>query len=46
MLAERVGMTAVDAFARIRAYAFAADRQLMDVAISIISGGVRLDEQF
>jgi hypothetical protein len=46
MLAERVGMTAVDAFARIRAYAFAADRQLMDVAISIIIGGVRLDEQF
>lgn len=43
MLAERIGLTAVDAFARIRAYAFAADRELIEVASSIISDRIRLD---
>ncbi|QGN33042.1 ANTAR domain-containing protein [Microlunatus sp. Gsoil 973] len=43
MLAERIGVTAVDAFARIRACAFADDRDLMEVATGIITGGLRLD---
>ncbi len=43
MLAVQLGVTAAEAFARLRAYAYAEDRRLADVAADIVARRLRLD---
>lgn len=43
VLAERLGLSAADALARIRAHAFVNDLELVDVAAWVVSDGARLD---
>jgi len=43
MLTEQLGVTAAEAFARLRAYAYARDRRLADVAGDIVARRLRLD---
>lgn len=43
VLAERLGLSAADALARIRAHAFVNDLDLVDVAAWVVSDGARLD---
>lgn len=43
VLAERLGLSAADALARMRAHAFAYDLELTDVASWVVSDGARLD---
>ena len=44
MLAVRFGMPVADALARLRAYAYAAERPLADIALDVVQGRLRLDE--
>ena len=43
MLTEQLGTGIAEAFVRLRAYAYARDRQLADVAHDIVLGRLRLD---
>jgi hypothetical protein len=43
MLTVQLGVTAAEAFARLRAYAYAEDRRLADVATDIVGRRLRLD---
>ena len=43
MLTEQLGLTAAQAYARLRAYAYARDRRLADVAGDIVARRLRLD---
>jgi hypothetical protein len=43
MLTEQLGTGIAEAFARLRAYAYATDRQLADVAHDIVTRRLRLD---
>ncbi|HEY5017455.1 MAG TPA: ANTAR domain-containing protein [Streptosporangiaceae bacterium] len=42
MLTLQLGVTAAEAFARLRAYAYAQDRRLADVASDIVARRLRL----
>jgi ANTAR domain len=44
MLTEQLGTGIADAFVRLRAYAYASDRQLADVAHDIVTRRLRLDD--
>ena len=41
MVAEQLGITVTEALIRLRAYAFAQDRALTDVANDVVTGGFR-----
>jgi len=43
MLTVQLGVSAAEAFARLRAYAYARDRRLADVANDIVARRLRLD---
>jgi AmiR/NasT family two-component response regulator len=43
MLTVQLGVTAAEAFARLRAYAYAEDRRLADVAGDIVARRLRLE---
>jgi AmiR/NasT family two-component response regulator len=43
MLTVQLGVTAPEAYARLRAYAYARDRRLADVAGDIVARRLRLD---
>jgi hypothetical protein len=43
MLTVQLGVTAAEAFVRLRAYAYRADRRLADVAGDIVARRLRLD---
>jgi ANTAR domain/GAF domain len=44
MLTEQLGVSITEAFARVRAYAYAQDRRLSDVAHDIVTRRLRLDQ--